>query len=1012
MSSGRGLQFGARNSIEPRSDFAHNLAYVIGINDYSNGIPPLRTAVADAEKLGHLLRSSHDYKVRLFPRDATPSAANLRKLLNSTIPQDVGSNDRVIFYFAGHGIALDGDDGPEGYLVPEDASRDDKSSFLPMTEINEALAALPCRHLLLILDCCFAGAFRWSSTRDISPLPDVIHKERFERYVRDPAWQVLTSAAHDQKAIDLLLGKTFGERIETTEHSPFAAALFKALEGDADLIPRGEDGKPGGDGVITATELYMYLRQSVEIATEQHASRQTPGLWPLKKHDKGEYILLTPGHELNLPPAPELNYDNNPYRGLRSFDEEQNNLFFGRNDVIKDLHKLVSANPLTIVLGASGTGKSSVVKAGLVPDLRTGDDERWEILPVFRPGKSPLTMLASLSIPGDGHRTNEAVQLAQLWSDHNTLAKKIKAWSNTRQTKKRLLLIIDQFEELITLCWNKSEREQFVKLLANALQALPNRFRLVVTLRSDFEAQFSECALKNIWKTSRYIVPPMSTDDLREAIEGPASVRVLYFQPPELVDRLIDEVIQTPGAMPLLSFTLSELYVLYLERRGDDRCLTFEDFDEFGGVAGSLRSRAKDLYDKLDSLHQPTMQRIMLRMVSTQGGELARRRVPKSELVYPTDEENTRVLHVLRQLSEARLVVEGKEVDGEPYVEPAHDALVRGWDKLLAWTRSEQEQLSLRRLLTPAANDWHSHDGGTWHANPRLSLLNRIRRSGNSWLNQTETQFIARSLTKRRTILASATAFILVAFIALSGVTYYALGQRNQAVQRERESIAETARLFKTKGEQAQLNGHLQSAMHFYAKSLERRKEIDEQGPDCRMRIGVLAGKTPILRAVIKCGGRPEHVLLSPQGDRLLTSSKKTLFGPPRSFNLWDSSTGQFLTTFTKKNQESPGVEEAVFSPDGRFILVHPSGQNFVELWDSRNGNFLRTFSGHTDDVTDMCFGTSLTILTGSNDGTVRVWDVESGQELQKLDANGAEVRSVRYSPDEELIAASLHRRN
>jgi hypothetical protein len=279
MGDDRGLRLGDKPiDVAATTDFAHNRAYVIGINAYSHGIPPLRTAVADAEKLGQILESSHGYEVRLYPRDANPTLENLRELLGTTISQEVNENDRVLFYFAGHGIALDGDDGPEGYLVPEDASREDRNSFLSMTELNDALAKLPCRHLLLVLDCCFAGAFRWSSTRDLSSLPNVIHRERYERYIQDPAWQVLTSAAHDQKALDVLSGSTIGERIETADHSPFASALFRALEGEADLIPRGKDGQPGGDGVITATELYMYLRECVETATEEHSTRQTPGL--------------------------------------------------------------------------------------------------------------------------------------------------------------------------------------------------------------------------------------------------------------------------------------------------------------------------------------------------------------------------------------------------------------------------------------------------------------------------------------------------------------------------------------------------------------------------------------------------------------------------------------------------------------------------------------------------------------------------------------------------------------
>lgn len=223
MSEDRGLSFGNEQSATTTTkEFANNRAYVIGVNAYSNGIPPLRTAVADAERLGQLLDESHGYSVRSFPRDRAPSLVNLRELLHETLPQEVGPNDRVIFYFAGHGVALDGDDGPEGYLVPEDANREYRTGFLPMAELHDALAKLPCRHLLLILDCCFAGAFRWSSTRDISTLPSVIHRERYERYIQDPAWQVLTSAAYDQQALDVLSGNTIGKRVETAEHSPFA----------------------------------------------------------------------------------------------------------------------------------------------------------------------------------------------------------------------------------------------------------------------------------------------------------------------------------------------------------------------------------------------------------------------------------------------------------------------------------------------------------------------------------------------------------------------------------------------------------------------------------------------------------------------------------------------------------------------------------------------------------------------------------------------------------------------
>ena len=181
---------------------------------------------------------------------------------------------------------------------------------------------------MLATSTAASGAFRWAATRNIGALPDVIYRERYDRYLISPAWQVLTSAAFDQEALDVLGGNVLGRReANGRRHSPFAQALFDALEkGDADLIPKGQ-----GDGVITATELYLYLRERVEVQADAEANHaQTPGLWPLNKHRKGEFIFLAPGHPLNLPPAPDLTVGANPYRGLKSYEQQHSQLFFGR----------------------------------------------------------------------------------------------------------------------------------------------------------------------------------------------------------------------------------------------------------------------------------------------------------------------------------------------------------------------------------------------------------------------------------------------------------------------------------------------------------------------------------------------------------------------------------------------------------------------------------------------------------------------------------------------------------
>lgn len=279
------------------TEFKLNLAVVIGINDYQNGIPALGTARQDAEAIAAILQTEYQYQVHLLT-ESQATAQNLKHWLETELPEAIkqANPSRLVFYFAGHGIALNGDEGPQGYLIPQNARLGDVSTYLPMQQVEAALTNLSCRHCLVILDCCFAGAFRWSSTRKLIPIGETIHKERFARFIQDPAWQVITSAASDQFALDNLdLKGDRGIAKNDTNHSPFAAALMEALSGLADAYPPASNEKPAGDGVITATELYMYLRDAVEIPTDAKNQRQTPQIWCLKKHDKGEFIFLPPG---------------------------------------------------------------------------------------------------------------------------------------------------------------------------------------------------------------------------------------------------------------------------------------------------------------------------------------------------------------------------------------------------------------------------------------------------------------------------------------------------------------------------------------------------------------------------------------------------------------------------------------------------------------------------------------------------------------------------------------------
>ena len=598
--------------------------------------------------------------------------------------------DSLLFYYAGHGFAGEINDGPVGYLGPSDTNMVD--NLLPMHEVYTALSALNCTHSLLILDCCFAGKFRFTNNSRSGrlPVPVPLYERRFERYKASMAWQVLLSSGADQTAADSL--PLIGTRSKSTHspNSPFAKALMDALEGKADIPSSINHGRNQGDGIITATEIYYYVWDQVERETSG-IKVQHPGLFPMKQHRAGEFIFVHPkGIDKKQFADNPLN---NPYKGLKSYSTEKTDqeLFFGRKRVVKEILKKLEQVSVLFITAASGAGKSSVIKAGVYPKLKAQLDRELIIL---RP--SELIEHAPIS--------TEA-------TDANPPPSQFDILKTRLANDKPYLFLIDQYEEIFTLAETTDLQTKISQLLDVVTIA---KQKAIFTLRSDFEWQIKKSKLKGYWETQRiYRLPPMDLDELRAAITGPAWWAMYDFkddrttkendQGEALINLILEEVANAPGALPLLSFTMQAFYKMardnFEEKRDKTRQLVLADYQKvLKGVDGALSTIASKVYEQFSDAEKKIMQKLFIRMVNLYDNSFTRRRVFYTEIAAVAAEVNNLSLYeldfpknhdlvkgVIDKLEEAFLVVQDKDKDGNNFVEPAHDSLINHWDTGRAW---------------------------------------------------------------------------------------------------------------------------------------------------------------------------------------------------------------------------------------------------------------------------------------------------------------------------------------
>jgi WD40 repeat protein/DNA-binding winged helix-turn-helix (wHTH) protein len=760
-----------------------------------------------------------------------------------------------------------------------------------------------------------------------------------------------------------------------------------------------------------------------------------------------------------------------PFRSLQTFEPEDAWLFFGRDAEVHDLLRRLKRSPVLTMVGNSGSGKSSLLRAGLIPTLRAGrfcnesspvgvngsiagsPSGSWRIA-VLRPSAAPFDYLAEV-LPSQLAPELGIKEQAEFIADYRSklreggdaLRNAISALvlAATEDTEKagrmRVVLVVDQFEELFTLTSKPEIRDQYVDcLLAAACWDSAVPVHLVLALRADFYGCcLDHAGLSRCLETNLYNVPRMTPEQMRETIEKRLQLAGGRAEP-GLIDSLLEDVGAEPGNLALLEHALGQLW----ERCGGPGCtFTSRAYNEIGRLRGALGRHADDVYQSLATGEQKRLaQKIFLELVHLgEGAQDTRRRVPKAELLGLAEPGEVEAL--LARLATARLIATGREGE-ESFVEVSHEALIREWPALREWIRQNREELALERRLLQAAEEWSdlNRDPGALLQGTRLAqgedwlgrhqdahdLLREYLEAGieaRAAAARKEREAQERQLNQQRTTARRFRWFsYALAVLVLVAVGAAAFAYHLRTLEKSRAMAAQAEELATRDHGQA-----LDLAIRSWqiAKTDEARIAVAKTFP---VQIFVLNHDDSVYRTVFSPDGErilsaahdrgarlwsagdghllavlPHdapifHAEFSADGQRIVTASED------HTARVWDGTDGHLVAVL--KGHKS-WVWRAAFSPDGKRVVT-ASSDHTACVWDSADGHLLLTLEGHSDYVLAAQFSPDgKRIVTASQDKTARVWNSANGQLTAVLQGHSDIVAFAEFSPDSQRIVTASY---
>ncbi|MBE9259014.1 caspase family protein, partial [Dolichospermum sp. LEGE 00246] len=671
-------------------------ALVVGVNQYlflkdsKNKAKHLRTPASDAEAIAQRLEKYGGFKVRRLPEsiqdgqrqvEANPPKPIDAETLENAIIQlfnPTGENipQTALLYFIGHGLRKNRGGVTEGFLATSDVHPQRNQWGVSLRWLRELLQKSPVPQQIVWLDCCYSGELLNFTEADLGTAGQ--GQTRF----------LIAAAREFELAEEDIQG----------QHGVFSQALWGGL-----------DPKQQPDGVVNNDRLIAHITQALKDIPQQP-------IW----YNPNSEIILTGEQEEVFTPTPDGIC---PYKGLRFFDVEDAPYFYGREALTERLIERVQVGKANFlaVLGVSGSGKSSLLRAGLMYQLqqkrRLPGTELWKIR-FFTPGAQPLVGLATAFLDEEVTDIERAKQLKEAEEavlGGEGLARLIKV-----SKFPRTLLIVDQFEEVFTVCQSQTDRQKFIFTLLDALKETGDKLCLIFAMRDDF---LGKCAtyweLADLMQNNLVIVTPMNTEELRRAIIEPAKklgckieenlINTIFKDLRVVIPHLYaqNELMLSepePGFLPLLSYTLEQLW-----QRKTLNWLKLDSYIQLGGVQKTLENLAEDVYKSFLPEEQRIANQIFIKLTQLgDGAPDTRKQVAQQDLV--TEPKSTALIErVIQKLVQAKLIITSEQRKGNKkvaVVDVSHEVLIRHWSRLRELLDSNRGNIKTERKIQFAAEEW------------------------------------------------------------------------------------------------------------------------------------------------------------------------------------------------------------------------------------------------------------------------------------------------------------------